>query len=123
MRLTELAGFAFNGAVAKVRREVLAIVAAAACAVGAIYQLAGASVLALEPYTGAAGARLAVAVGFLVVGGIAIAIPRLYERNRKSLVQQVQAEAAVPRHLQLAAIIEALLLGFSLARDPKHKEK
>ena len=45
MRLTELAGFAFNRAVAKVRREVLAVVAAAACAVGAIYQLAGASVL------------------------------------------------------------------------------
>ena len=56
MRLTELAGFAFNGAVAKLRREVLAIVAAAACAVGAIYQLASASVVALESQVGAAGA-------------------------------------------------------------------
>lgn len=123
MRLPELAAFALNGALAKVRRELIAIVAAAACAVGFIYQLAGASVLALEPYTGAAGARLAVAIGFLLMGGIAIAIPRLYERNRKSLVQQVQAEAAPARHLQLAAVLEALLLGFSLARDPKHKEK
>ena len=123
MSLTELAGFAFHGAVAKVRREVLAIVAAAACAVGAIYQLAAASVLALEPLTGPPVARLIVAGGFLLVGGIAIAIPRLYERNRKSLVQQVQAEAAVPRHLQLAAILEALLLGFSLAGKPKEKEK
>ncbi len=123
MRLTELAGFAFSGAVAKVRREALSIVAAAACAVGAIYQLASASVLALEPYAGAPGARLLVALGFLLIGGVAIAIPRLYERNRKGLVQQVQTEAAVPRHLQLAAILEALLLGFSLAQGPRQKEK
>lgn len=123
MRLTELAGFAFNGAVAKLRREVLAIVAAAACAVGAIYQLASASVVALESQVGAAGARLIVAAGFLLIGGIAIAIPRLYERNRKSLIQQVQTEATVPRNLQLAAIMEAVILGFLLARKPKEKDK
>ena len=61
--------------------------------------------------------------GFLLIGGIAIAIPRLYERNRKSLIQQVQTEATVPRNLQLAAIMEAVILGFLLARKPKEKDK
>jgi hypothetical protein len=121
MRLTELAGFVFDGAVAKIRREALAIVAAGACAVGALYQLAGASVLALEPYTGAAGARLIVALGFLLTGGVAIAIPRLYDRNRRSLLQQT--ETALPRPLPLAAILEAALLGFFLAGSSHGKKK
>ena len=121
MRLTQLAGFVFDGVIAKVRREALAIMAAGACAVGAIYQLAGASVLALEPHVGAPGARLLVALGFLLIGAIAIAIPRLYERNRKSLF--VQVDAAVPRPLPLATILEAALLGFLSTRSPRETEK
>jgi hypothetical protein len=123
MRIQELAAFALHGAIAKIRREVLALVVAAACAIGAIYHGLAAAVLALEPYAGAAGARLIIAAVFLLIGGIAIALPRLYERNRKGLIETVQTEAAVPRHLQVAAILEALLFGFSLARNPQEKEK
>ncbi|MGE3147461.1 MAG: hypothetical protein AB7K04_00145 [Pseudorhodoplanes sp.] len=123
MHIRELASFALEGAIAKIRREVLALVVAMACIVGAIYQGLAAIVLTLESYTGPALARLIVAAAFLVLGSLAIVLPRLYERNRRSLIESVQAEAEMPRHLQFASILEALLFGFSLARAPREKEK
>lgn len=121
MSLAEFAGSAFSGIVAKVRRETLAIVVAAACAIGALYQGAGAAVLALEPYAGAPGARAIMAGLFVLIGAGAIAAPRIYDRLNAS--KRTHEETTRPRHLQMAAIFEAMAIGFSLSSKPRHKDK
>lgn len=112
LTLTDYVGSVLDAPISKLRRYAIAIAICAACAIGAIYYGASAAAIALEPQVGAAYAHLIVAGAFLLLAAIAIVAPR-FARN-ESMIARAQAESkGMSRDMQLAMILEAMLLGFS----------
>jgi hypothetical protein len=114
MALPEHIGASFDGPISTLRRQTIAIVIAIASAIGAIFYGLSATALALEPQVGTIYARLIIAGAFVVLGAVAVLIPRLF--RRRGIAERAKAEAAaMTREQKVAMIIEALLLGFSLS--------
>ena len=132
MRLNDIVASAFDGASAKLsgatvklRRNAILYSLCAFCAVGAVVFAASASVLALEPHVGVVYARLILAGVFaFVVLAIAFALwlssrPVTAAAPQMPLHAQAQATQTAQRtaqFAQLAMIVEAVLLGYSMAR-------
>jgi hypothetical protein len=125
MRLPDIVTVALNGAAAKLKRDAIAIAIMAVGAIGVLIMLTGASVLWLEPQVGMVYARLIVAAFFalMVVAAIvwmhvvraraqAISTPPLRATGAAG-PDPVQRQA---QFAQIAMIIEAVLLGYSLSR-------
>jgi hypothetical protein len=103
-----------------VRRLVISIVICAAAAIGALFYLASAAVIALETLTSPAWARLIVGGTLLLISIIAVFAPRWF--HKESVVERAQEEAqSMTREQKIALIIEALMAGFSLSsrRSPR----
>jgi hypothetical protein len=129
MRLNDIVASAFdgaaaklNGATAKLRRNAILYSLCAFCAVAAVVFAASASVLALEPHVGVVYARLILAGAFaFVVLAIVLAL-WLASRQKTappapaSLHAQAQTAQRSAQFAQLAMIVEAVLLGYSMAR-------
>jgi hypothetical protein len=118
MRLTEIVGLAFNGVAARVRRDAIAYGLCAICALGAIIMATSASIMALEPYVGVVYARLIVAGVYLLIGLVTILALRL-ARPRPAVVPlgaSAESSQRTVQFAQLAMIVEAVLLGYSLSR-------
>lgn len=114
MALDRFIDATLEGPISTIRRQAIAIAICAAAAIGAIFYLADAAALALEPHLGAALARLAVGLGFMIIATAAILAPRMF-RNQ-GVVARAQAETEdMTREQKLTLIIEALLAGFSLS--------
>jgi hypothetical protein len=114
MALPEYIGASFDGPISAVRRQTIAIVIAVASAIGAIFYGLSAATLALEPQMGTIYARLIIAGAFVVLGAVAVLIPRLF--RRQGIAERAKAEAdAMTREQKVAMIIEALLLGFFMS--------
>jgi uncharacterized protein involved in response to NO len=103
-----------------VRRVVIAIVICAAAAIGALFYLASAAVIALETVMSPAWARLIIGGALLLISIIAVLVPR--RLHKESVVERAQEEAqSMTREQKIALIIEALMAGFSLSsrRSPR----
>jgi hypothetical protein len=126
MRLQDAVGMTFRGIGAKVRRDAIAYLICAVCALTAFALATWASVLALVPAVGAVYALLIVAGVFVLI----VAATMLWLQYVKSHPRVTQgapfaalnAQADVSstqrqmQFAQLAMIIEAVLLGYSMSR-------
>jgi hypothetical protein len=121
MRLNDIVMAAVGGATIKLRRNAILYSLCALCAVAAIVFAASASVLALEPHVGVIYARLILAAVF-AVAVVAIMLGLWLSRQPATATAQMpfhaQAQAAQrsAQFAQLAMIVEAVLLGYSMAR-------
>jgi uncharacterized protein involved in response to NO len=107
-----------------VRRLVLSIVICAAAAIGALFYLASAAVIALETLLSPAWARLIIGGVLLLISIVAILVPR--HLHKESVVERAQEEAqSMTREQKIALIIEALMAGFSLSsrRSPRKESR
>lgn len=118
MSLPDYIGSSLDGPISAVRRQVIAIAVAAASAIGAVFYLLSAILLALEPLVGVIYARLVIAVVFLLIAGGAFLLPRLF--HTPSVVERARTEAdSLTRDQKIAMIIEAVMMGFSLSSRSK----
>lgn len=123
MSLQSYVSHAVHGAVDRVRRDVIAYSIAAVCGVAVVILATWSAVLSLIPVVGTVYAPLVVAGGFLLIILITMLWLQLANDRRSqagagplhvssnSETAQRQAQFA-----QVAMIIEALMLGFSLSR-------
>lgn len=119
MRLTDVVGMMFNGAAAKLRRDALVYGTCAVCGVAALILASSASLLALEPIVGAVYARLIVGGVFVLIALVVVASVRLSQpgqRQQPVAAAQMQAAPRNQQFAQIAMIIEAVMLGYSLSK-------
>ncbi|MEW6450706.1 MAG: hypothetical protein AB1490_08675 [Pseudomonadota bacterium] len=121
MRLNDVVGLMFNGAVDRLRRDAIVYGLCTICAIAAIIMAASASLLALEPHVGAVYARLIVAGVFVLIALIAVLWTKLKlaQRPRRSSAASAglaQSNSRNQQFAQIAMIVEAVLLGYSLSR-------
>jgi urea transporter len=117
MQLNDIVAMAFNGASAKLRRRALAYSICAVGALGATILASSAAILALEPEVGSIGARLIVTGFFVLI--IPVAVVWLHmSRSPAATPPAGRSEASnqQAQFAQLAMIVEAVLLGYSLSR-------
>ncbi len=135
MRLNDIVATALSGAAAKVagatvklKRNAILYAVCAFFGIAAVIYAASASVLALEPEVGAVYARLILAGAFAFVVlaillGMWLARPSSTPAPARMPLQaelhaeaQAQAAQRSAQFAQLAMIIEAAMLGYSMAR-------
>jgi len=116
MAITDLASATVGRILGRLLRRVTCWLLVGVFALAALYQASVAAVVALEAAFGAFYAHLIIAAVY-ALGAIAIVIflwftarrPLLDDEYRKSL-------AKLPAEAQVATIIEAMLLGYAMAR-------
>ena len=114
MALVEFASSALSNATRNMRRRATGYLAAGILFSAAALYAAAAALIALEAAIGPVGARLVLAA-LCVLAGAAILFA--VRRHAQPMHASQKANAAKgPRQLQLAMIMEALLLGFSMSR-------
>jgi len=120
VRLTDIAEGAISGMIARYVRRAILFAVLGACAVVALCYANAAASLALAQLYGPLNAYLIMAGGYAVAALIAYAV--FYAtRHRPATAQPVAGtpEAGLlssPRNMQIAMMIEAVMLGYSLAR-------
>lgn len=116
MALVEFASSALSNATRNMRRRATGYLAAGILFSAAALYAAAAALIALEAAIGPVGARLVLAALCVAAGaGILFALGGNTVSRPLDAAQKGDA-AKGPRHLQLAMILEALLLGFSMSR-------
>jgi hypothetical protein len=119
MRLNQLTGFAINQLIGRLLWRLLAGAVLGLFALIALYHLTVAGSLALEGRVGVLYAHLIVAGAFstaaLIVYGALAAT-----RAKPLLKQDAAGALSEPRNMQIAMLIEAVMLGYALARKQKH---
>ena len=121
MRLNDVVGMMVGGAVARLRRDAIVYGLCAVCAVAAVVMASSASLLALEPHVGAVYARLIVGGVFVLIALIAFVWLRLAQQPGRPAAAAMPASAPAqaprnPQFAQIAMIVEAVMLGYSLSR-------
>jgi nitrate reductase gamma subunit len=120
MSLQDTVTHAVRGFVQKVQRSVIAYSICALCGLAVLVLATGAAVMALIPVVGAVYAQLIVAAVFLLVIGITMLwLQRSARETVRSVPLGAATEAATQRQTQfaqIAMIIEAVMLGYSLSR-------
>lgn len=120
MRLNDVVGMMFAGAAARLRRDALMYGTCAVCGVAALILASSASLIALEPIVGAVYARLIVGGVFVLIALIVVVSVRLSQPNQRphpvAAAAQPQAAPRNQQFAQIAMIIEAVMLGYSLSR-------
>jgi hypothetical protein len=111
MRLEHIAGIAFDHIFGRILRRALLAGVIAAFAVAAIYHFTVAGTLTLEAQYGALHAQLIVAAIYTASAAISYAILWAM-RSRTASTNALSA----PRETQLAMLVEAVMLGYALAR-------
>ena len=120
MRLTDIAEGAVNRVVARYVRRAIFVVLIGACAIVALYYVNAAASLALAQWYGSLYAYLVMA-GIYAAAAL-IALAALYATRHRPVAAQTAAGIASegllssPRNMQIAMLIEAVMLGYSLAR-------
>ncbi len=119
MRISDIVSMAFDGAASRLRRDAIGYATAAACGVAVAILSASASVLALEPEVGAVYARLIVAGAFVLIAASAVVWVKVANNRRRQPAPSALRAADTKRgaqFAQIAMIVEAVLLGYSLSR-------
>lgn len=117
MALVEFASSALSSATRNMRRRATGYLAAGILFSAAALYAAAAALIALEAAIGPVGARLVLAALCVLAGAVILfAVRRNAQPSRPMHATQKNDAAKGPRQLQLAMIMEALLLGFSMSR-------
>ncbi len=124
MRITDIAAMAFAGlgeTAARLRRDAIAYALCGLCALAAVVMATSASIIALEPEVGAVYARLIVAGAFVLIA-LAILLAVRFAKARPDSAARASAaplgarSQTRPQFAQIAMIVEAVMLGYSLSR-------
>jgi hypothetical protein len=112
MRLDQIAGVAVDHLFGRMLRRAALVSVIAVFAIVAVYHFATAGTMALETHYGALHAQL-------IMGGVytalsAITFAAFWATRAKSTGAAAPALAA-PREMQIAMLVEAVMLGYSLA--------
>jgi hypothetical protein len=114
MRIEHMAGLAYDRLVGRLVRRATIIVAITLCALVAIYQFTVAGSLAVQAHYGTVEAHLFVGAVYTLLGLIgAVAIWTLRNRPTRAATP---AALAGQREMQLIMLVEAVMLGYTLAR-------
>jgi hypothetical protein len=113
MRIDHIATMAVEHLLGRLFRRMLAAAALAIFAIVAIYQGSVAATLALQTHYGAVNAHLILCAAYVVLA--LIAWLTFWLVGRKPAVTKAPA-LSQPREMQLAMLVEAVMLGYTLAR-------
>ena len=119
MSLQDTVSQAVRGFVHKITRSAIAYAICAVCGVAVLVLATGAAVMALIPVVGAVYAQLIIAGVFL---GVIVTTMLWLQRPARDPVRRVPVGAAADatqhqaQFAQLAMIIEAVMLGYSMSR-------
>jgi hypothetical protein len=114
MRLDRIAGATVNHLLGRFVRRAAAVVIMVLFVLVAIYQFTVAGTIALEIEHGALNAHLIVAGVYLVLALLAFAA--FWAMRPKPAADGVPALSNQPREMQLIMLVEAVMLGYALAR-------
>lgn len=115
MHLSDLATLLVDDALRTWRRRVIVGVITVVFVLAAIFELWSAARLALGEAIGPVGARLVLALVFLLLIGAAALFVTIAERREARA--RAKADRPFGSEAQVTAIAEAINLGYSLARD------
>jgi len=113
MRIDQVAGVAIDHLVGRLLRRALILLVFAVCAIVALYQFTVAGNGELETQFGIVQAHLIVGAVYAAVASIALVI--WWAMRSKTVSPNIPA-LNPQRELQIAMLIEAVMLGYSLAR-------
>ena len=114
MRLDHIAWIAVDHLLGRLIRRALLVLAIAIFALVAIYHFTVAGTLALDAQVGELQAQLIVGAIFAGVGVIALVILWAMHGRRTAASTPIPSDKA--REMQLVMLVEAVMLGYSLAR-------
>lgn len=115
MRLDDIAGLTMQHLFGRLLRRAAGMVLLTVFAVVAFYYLSAAGTVALSAEFGLIQAYLIMAAAYAAAAAIAIVV--LWATRNKPPESGTTAGAlASPRNMQIAMLIEAVMLGYSLAR-------
>lgn len=115
MQLNDLASVTLHQIFGRLLRRALGAALLAAFALVALYYANGAATVALTAEVGLLHAYLIMAAIYAVAGLIVLTV-LMSTRTRKVIAERPQGALASPRNMQIAMLIEAVMLGYSLSR-------
>jgi hypothetical protein len=113
MQIEHIAGVAFDGIFGRILRRALALLVFAIFALVALYHFTSAGTIDLELRCGAMQAQLIIAAIYTAFALVSLAI--WWGFARKSAIAG-QPAATVPREMQMAMLVEAVMIGYSLVK-------
>jgi hypothetical protein len=120
MQLSHITEFAIDQLFGRLLRRMAAFVLLVLFALIALYHFTVAGMLALEGVYGVLIARLIVAAIYLAAA--LIMLVSLWATRTKPAIGNPNGDAAVPpRDMQMAAVIEAAVLGYAMARKTRER--
>ena len=115
MRIEHIAGLAYDRLVGRLVRRAALTVAITLCVIVAIYQFTVAGSLVVQAHYGSVEAHLFVGAVYALLGLIgAVAIWTMRNRPTRAATP---ATLAGQREMQLIMLVEAVMLGYTLARN------
>ena len=114
MRLERIAGLAFDHFFGRMLRRALLVVAIAVCAFVAVYQFTVAGSLVLVSRFGLIEAYLIVGATYAFLGLVAVAA--VWATRGRPPRLSTPATLVSQREMQLVMLVEAVMLGYTLAR-------
>jgi hypothetical protein len=118
MQLNDIVDVTFNRLFGRLLRRALGAALLAAFAVVALYYASGAGTLALAQTYGVLNAYLIMAAVYAVFALIVLTV--LYAtRVKPAAVAKLEGEAPSSPNMQIAALIEAVMLGYTMARKTR----
>ena len=114
MRLQRIAGLTFDRFIGRMLRRVLLIAAIAICAFVAVYKFTVAGSLVLVARFGLVEAHLIVGAIYAFLGLVAVAA--VWTMRGRAPRLSAPATLASQREMQLVMLVEAVMLGYTLAR-------
>jgi hypothetical protein len=120
MRFTHITEIVFNYLFGRFLHRAMLAALIGLFALIAIYHFTFAGTLALEAQYGLLYARLMVAAAYFAAALITIIV--FWVTRTKPLIEnQVAAAITAPRNTQIAMLIEAVMLGYTLGRKSGHR--
>lgn len=113
MQLNHIAAMTFNHVMGRLARRAVLAAVMVAFAIVALYQITVAGILALEPHFASMQAHLIVAA---VYGALALVCLTVLWATRSKPAAIGTPPPAKSRDMQIAMLIEAVMLGYTLAR-------
>ena len=117
MRLNDVPEFAINLLFGRLLRRAIGAALLALFALIAVYYFTVAGTLALEAEFSVLNARLIVAAIY-TAAALVVLIVLWATRTKPLITDETAAALASPRNAQMMMLIEAVMLGYSLARKP-----
>ena len=114
MRLDQLASTAIGHLLGRLVRRAIVVVAMATFAVIAIYHFTAAGMFALELQLGQLDARLI--VGGIYAAGAVLVLGVFWRMRSRPAATSAPVLSNNAREMQLVMLVEAVMLGYSLAR-------